>query len=258
MSSQQTYTQSFTPVQISTKPLLTYEEWCESPAWVRDRIPPPLSPSLPPPTPSSWRSPIQQQINQWTTSRAVRQCIDILQQSISPPIRQHQQPSSSAAAVTAVAETRAGADLAAALAAALAVSAAAATDETNVITSSPSQEEPQPSPPPPPSPHPYPTTFFNAGSPSFAAARNQTYRVHTAEPSSMEYVVRSPTPHRIQMMLTTAGAGDIVPSRRTYLEKDIIPKRTPSKPIRGPAIPWRITSTARRQSKVQMVMEVRR
>lgn len=241
MSSQQTYTQSFTPVQISTKPLLTYEEWCESPAWVRDRIPPPLSPSLPP------RSPIQQQINQWTTSRAVRQCIDILQQSISPLTRQHQQPSSSAAAV---AEARAGADLAAAL--------AAATDETDVITSSPSQEELQPSPSPPPSPHPYPTTFFNAGSPSFAAARNQTYRVHTAEPSSMEYVVRSPTPHRIQMMLATAGAGDIVPSRRTYLEKDIIPKRTPSKPIRGPAIPWRITSTARRQSKVQMVMEVRR
>jgi hypothetical protein len=42
-----------------------------------------------------------------------------------------------------------------------------------------------------------------------------------------------------------AAIGDIVPTPRNYIDKDIVPKKTPTKPIKGPEVPWQITNTAR-------------
>lgn len=77
------------------------------------------------------------------------------------------------------------------------------------------------------------------------------YAATSTSPSSMYQMYSSPTSKNVNKSNfgnenENSGTQDIVPSppRRMYINRDIVPfKSPPSKPIRGPGVPWQVTNT---------------
>ena len=76
------------------------------------------------------------------------------------------------------------------------------------------------------------------------------YAATSTSPScSMYQMYSSPTSKNVNKSNfgnenENSGTQDIVPSPRVYVfNRDIVPFKSPSKPIRGPGVPWQVTNT---------------